>query len=167
MENCAQIQSRPGADEDGSRSGGEPRVGDRPHPRGGATRGQYRVPAGAVSCPVFLPARRLGCSIWPNRFPALRPTRLAEVAREARVVYRGIAVRAPRARPLSQHGGHAEARMAPSSASIARCISPTIRFTTRSTTSPPAISDSRPSIPRLAASAPWFAGTSGIPKARV
>ena len=49
-------------------------------------------------------------------------------------------VREARGRPLSQHGGRARRRAAAISASTARCTSPTIRGTTRSTTSRRAIS---------------------------
>ena len=69
-------------------------------------------------------------------------------------------------RALSQHRGHSRRRWQHSRACIARCTSRTTRFITRSFTSRPAISASRPSIPSLDASARWFAGTSGIPKAR-
>src|ERR1035438_8698033 len=56
--------------------------------------------------------------------------------------------------------------VATSSASIAKCTSPTTRFTSRSTTSRRAIWAFRPWTRTLAAWARWSAGTSGTPKAR-
>ena len=77
-----------------------------------------------------------------------------------------LAVRAARGGRLPQHRRRHRRRRHASWASTARCTSPTIRSTTRSSTSRRAISASAPSTPPAAASARWSAGTSGTPRGR-
>ncbi len=106
------------------------------------------------------------CSIWPSPSPARPPNRLAALAKQLTHRADRFAVREARARRVSQHGGRLRRRRHRSAASTARCTSPTIRSTTKSFTSPRAISAIAPSTPLSDAWAPWSAGTSGIPKAR-
>ena len=80
--------------------------------------------------------------------PGPTTARFRDLCRELRVTCRGLALRAARARPLPQHGGGDRCRRHACAASTARCTSPTIRSTTKSITSRPAISASRSSTPR-------------------
>ena len=75
-----------------------------------------------------------------------------------------LALRAARAGPVSQHRGDPSRPTDRSRDCTARCTSPTIRSTTRSSTSRRATSASARSTRRSDASARWSAGTSGIPK---
>ena len=103
-----------------------------------------RLPARTVSRrSISASAKTSRCSIWPSRFPGPTTKRLGEVARELKITIDRVAVRAPRAGPLSQHRRHHRLRTASWTASTARCTSPTTRCTTRSSTSRRAISGSR------------------------
>ena len=141
--------------------------GDRnPRGRGRQARRAAGAAAGTAQRRVFLPAR-IGGRIRPGRTDPRPQHRTPRQAGQA--AWRGpgqLAVRAPRRRAVPQHRGRLRKGRQRRSASTARCTSRTTRVSTRSSTSPPAISASSRSTLRSAASACWCAGTSGIRKPR-
>ena len=109
--------------------------------------------------------KTLRCSIWPSPFPAppRKRSRLSPAKRKLASWFQCLS--AARAGSITTRPSFLMPMAAPR-ASIARCTSLTIRFTTRSFTSLRAISASRPSTRNMAAWERSSAGTSGIPKAR-
>ena len=87
-------------------------------------------------------------SISPSRSRARPPRRWPRSRARSGVVDHRLAVRAARGGRLPQHRGRSSTPTASCWASTARCTSPTIRSTTRSSTSRRATSASAPSTPR-------------------
>ena len=157
---------RAGADELRGRAAKQSGEGARAHRGGGRARRQDRMPPGAVSLAVFLPGpRRIAASISPSRFPVRPPRSWARSRRRARSSSsRRCSRSAPRASTTTPRSS--SMRTGKSPASIARCISPTIRATTKSFISRPATSISSRIRPRSGRWACWYAGISGFPRRR-
>jgi hypothetical protein len=149
-----------------ARSGGELRLGGGAHSRGRAAGREHCVPAGALPRAVLLPARR-SAPVRSGRAHsrALRRTKLAEVAREAARGHRRFAVRAPRAGPLSQHGGHAECRRSIVGVYRKMHIPDDPLYYEKFYFAPGDLGFQAVDT-AFGRSARWSAGTSGIPKAR-
>ena len=157
---------RAGADELRGRAAPQPGQGPRADRGGGRARRQGRLPAGTVSLALLLPVRG-GRQLRPRRADSRTDHRGAERgSSRAQGRRRRFALRAPRGGHLSQHGGGDGCRRASSQAATARCTFPTIRTTTKNSTSRRATSTSPRIAPPMRRSARWYAGTSGFPRRR-
>ena len=137
------------------------------HRSGGKKRRADRLPARVVSLAILLPERGSSAtSSLPNRFPDRAPSALGEVARRKKIVIVASLVRAAHSWASTTIPRWSSMPTARSPASIARCISPTIRSTTKSFISRRAIwafPVFKRATPRSRCSS---AGTSGFPKGR-
>ena len=161
-----EVHDRPRADALRARSAREPRQGGRARRRSRETGRADRLPAGAVSLAVLLPEGRLGDLRSRRADPRAvdgAPRQGRARARASSSSRRCSSGAPPGSITTRRRSSTPTARCA---GSIARCTSPTIRSTTRSTTSRRAISASARTTRSSDASARWCAGTSGIPRAR-
>ena len=122
-------------------------------PRGRRPRRAPRLPAGALPLALLLPDRGQR-ALRPGRADSRADHRglLRRWPRSSDREHRRQRVRAARARALPQHRARGGRRRRRRRASTARCTSPTIRATTRSSTSRRATWASRPSTPPRAGS---------------